>query len=360
MAFFDFLALPGEIRNQIYRLALTTDPSELDQQHKYDCRWRNWDPAKPQRAMFDEHYQRLPGCKCLARSELALLLANRQINEEAALIFWTENHFTFRGFESFILLVGILRPRNRETIRHISVLEDARLSWFVINETFWHALFQCKGLRTLELPSCLQLFDHPPTPEHPDPETGALNHFRSMLPDLKTFSWITHRDHNAPKTPLGFSFKLAKCLDTEGLSPEQLKIAAPFNTNTDQLDGLFSCSLLPQDFPLGPGPYISSALKRRKAVPVSTGSPHKYRCVVPQKPRMVTWTAQRYLQPLSPDAIARNNTLKAREEKLKKTGETGYLGGLLTKLLPCVLLLLLLLLLLPQPRLEQDLPGLGQ
>ncbi|KAH8777794.1 hypothetical protein F5883DRAFT_544064 [Diaporthe sp. PMI_573] len=337
MASFDLLALPGELRNQIYRLALTTDPSQLDRQHKYDCDWCTWHPDDMQNPVFDKHHRRQPNCnKCWARSGLALLLANRQINQESAPIFWAENHFTFRGLGSFSTTVdNCPRPRYRKMITHITVLRDHSSSCFDNNNAFWHALFQCKGLRTLEIPSCLRPPPHAPTTEHPDPETGGWGHFRTMLPNLKTLSWIIWighiTDHTFPAFPL--SYKVTKSLDIEGLSPEQLKAAAP---QADANAGTFYCPLcVDSSYPRALGHCISHKLWRAHR-PVSTGRPHEYGCVERQGPRMVTWTVQEYLWRLSREEIARNARLKARDEKLKKEGGTGFLGslgGMLIKLL---------------------------
>ncbi|KAG6354020.1 hypothetical protein INS49_004991 [Diaporthe citri] len=192
---FDFLALPGELRNQIYRLTLTTDPPRLDRQHKYSCDWCTWDPDQPQNRMVDQTGQNLPGCRCWARRGLALLLANRKIHEEAAPIFWAENHFSFQGVDSFIRLVGgSLRPQYRQMIPHVTIyLDPGLITWRMDMDLppvrFWDVLFECKGLRELEIPPYRRCKQGSTDRRLVDTELACWDRLTSELPNLRAFSW---------------------------------------------------------------------------------------------------------------------------------------------------------------------------
>lgn len=325
---FDFLALPGELRNDIYRLTLTTDPAMLDREHKYSCNWCTWDPDEPQNHMYDENHQKLPGCRCWAREGLALLLANRQINEEAAPIFWAENHFSFRGYDSFIRLVGTaLRPRYRQMIPHVTICSDP---WGMDNLRrrpieLWDTLFQCKGLRTLEIPAF--------TKSMPDftaeaqrlleAEHAACNRFASELPNLKTFCWI-YPTFQSTKSPDAFSYPytLTKHMDATALTPDEFSLYGVLALQ----DMGFWWAVCRRAFPRGPRyAAVDDAL-------VSTGRPHEYRYTAGMNGRnnifgvthfeamTATWTVKHHLLPLSPKTIARNSVLKARDQNSKEAG----------------------------------------
>lgn len=326
MAIFDFLSLPGEMRNLIYRFTLTTDPPELDREHKYNCQWCTWNRIEPQNLMYDDQGQRLPGCKCWARDGPALLLANRQINEEGSSIFWAENQFTFRDTNSFVRLVGErLRPRYQQMISSIIVLRDENAWMPTRRDRFWVILFRCKGLRHLEIPSKLPLLQPPWTPDHHNKWKAAWDFLKSQLPNVKTFSRIIYRsDAAAPIYRRGrpTMMKITKRWTVKGLSPVYRDIASGFNL----IDELFARQLNGPAFRRAP--YfngIHGSPYSVEVVPVSTERPREYRCVVHGGPSIVTWTFERFFLPLGPDAIARNHRLRAQdkiraeeEERIKK------------------------------------------
>lgn len=293
----------------IYRFTLTTDPPEPDREHKYKCDWCTWNTTDSQRPMKGARGRTLPGCRCWARGGLALLLANRQVNEEASSIFWAENHFTFQDPQSFLSLVGErLRPRYQQMIRHITVFPGR----YGYGETefsrdrFWIILFRCKSLCHLEIPRNLRLLLLPWTPEQDDAEAAAWHYLQSMLPNLKTFA----RVYREGKWPL--TVKITKCCAIEGLSPVQLDITCGFSPH----DYIFASFLRYCAFPREP--YRFNFLGSRcsvETVPVSSGSPREYRCVVHGEPSVVTWTVQQFFQPLSQEAIARNDMLRERDKR---------------------------------------------
>lgn len=317
MAIFDFLSLPGELRNSIYGFTLTTDPPEPDREHKYNCHWCTWNTTSPQHPTKDALGRRLPGCRCWARGGLDLLLANRQVNEEASSIFWAENHFTFQDPQSFLALVGErLRPRYQQMIQNITVFPGRYGETVNSRDRFWIILFRCKSLRHLEIPQNLRLLHLPWTPEQDDAEAAAWDYLKSMLPNLKTFA----RVYQALAGPL--TVKITKCWAIEGLLPVPLDITRGFSPQ----DHLFVNALRYRAFPrqLTHFDFLGSRCSM-ETVPVSSGRASEYRCVVHEGPGVVTWTARRFFQPLSHEAIARNYMLRERdkrraeeEERLKK------------------------------------------
>lgn len=329
---FDFLALPGELRNQIYRLTLTTDPPRLYRQHKYSCKWCTWGPDDPQKPMIDGDGQKLPDCRCCARPGLALLLANRKINEEAASIFWAENHFSFEGFDSFILLVGgRLRPQYRQMIPDITIYYSdpgrrrETLKMFDRDPPpvwFWGVLFKCKGLRTLEIPPY-----HSHIPESidmrlADMDVGSWYRVTSELPNLRWFSWsyfgyCFEREH---VRGFKYPYRMTKRVDLRQLSPDQFRRYGAFS-NTDFV---VSRTSYLRAFPFGPrGP-------RPGEVIVSAGRPDEHQYTHKNKPEVKhskvrvmswAWIVEFFFLPLSPETIARNAVLKARDEDTKKAEE---------------------------------------
>lgn len=341
---FDFLALPGELRNQIYRLTLTTDPPRLDREHRYSCKWCTWDQVEPQNRMVDHDGQTLPGCRCWARRGLALLLANRKIHGEAAPIFWAENHFSFEGVDSFIHLVGgDLRPEYRQMIPHITIYLDPgwtdntrKRRWDMDHPParFWDVLFECKGLRKLEIPPYYSCGCIPVSTDMRLVDVGSdcWGRLTSELPNLKTFSWSYFgwsRDTTSircgPRDCV-YPCRITKCLDLTVLSPEQFRRYGRF-TCWDRRFGMSSCLCA---FPRGPrGPVRNDML-------VSTGRPDEYRCAVGMIGRQntlevshpeavpTTWTVKFSLLPLSRETIARNAMLRARDKNSKKAKKDAY------------------------------------
>lgn len=337
---FDFLALPPEVRNIIYGFTLNTDPPRLDREHNYDCFYCTWDPNLPQDSMVDYYERTRTGCRCWARRGLALLLANRQINEEAASMFWAQNHFSFRGADSFIRLVGNgLRPQYRQMISHVTIHTD---TWGRDNlkpppTEFWDTIFQCKGLQTLELPpyepsirKCILVDEFPRLVEV---ECIPWDHLRSELPGLRTLSWAYFQPNYAGLL-CGFEYprRIGKCLDIKALSPEQLRRCREFTLD----EQWFASSLFETVFPRGPRYPVADDLV------VSTGKAHEFyyrgtseiRTIGDNKTPGVTrteyipttWTVKYYQVPLSPETIARNFMLRRRDQDSKKAWK--YLEGL--------------------------------
>lgn len=268
---FDFLALPGEVRNLIYRLTLTTDPPRLERQHRYSCDWCTWDPDEPQNKMVGRNGQTMPGCdRCWARRGPSLLLANRQIYDEAATIFWAENQFSFCGVDSFIRLVGSeLRPQLRRSLTHVTIYRDPvsrvfspRPGWptEIPPGRFWDVLFQCKGLRALEM---LPFFKEPH--DFRDPTTDEFRRFqaafhswnrlRSALPNLKTLSWSYFHSYVA-MAPYGrdpcmieYPARITKHLYPEAFSAEHFMKYAVF---LPLQDNAFGWNLCKTALPSGP------------------------------------------------------------------------------------------------------------
>lgn len=324
---FDFLALPGELRNQIYRLTLTTDPPRLDREHKYSCNWCTWDPDEPQNRMVDRNGETLLGCRCWARQGLALLQANRKIHGEAGPIFWAENHFSFQGVGSFIRLVGgSLRPQYRQIIPHVTIYLDpeSRSDMDLPPVWFWDVLFECKGLRTLEIPPY-----HRRVPESGEmrsvyKELVSWPRLTSKLPNLITFSWswfgCSFDEQHLRRKPYEYPYRVTKCFDLSELSPERFRRRCPF-TRMDIIFGSVSCIAA---FLQGPrGPVLSGGA-------VSTGRPNEYQVctntieVTHPEAIPTTWTIKFSLLPLSRDTIARNAMLKTRDENSKEIEKDAY------------------------------------
>ncbi|POS71257.1 ribosomal protein L32 [Diaporthe helianthi] len=297
---FNILALPGELRNMIYRLALTTDPPKLEREHKYNCIACTWNPRRTQNRMLDKDGQRFEGCRCWARSGLSLLLVNRQVHDEGASIFWAENHFTFESPAAFTLLVGEkLQLWHRRALRSITVLDTLRERDSAPCDGLWPVLYQCRDLRTLELPWTLELLRRPPTPVNPDPEVAAWAELKRFLPDLETFSrtmWTCWAGGNPMRT--------IRSLDMRVLEPEQLKVAG--HITLDEYGRLFQMCVLT---------LLKDRVAWRKRQDINnTGRPHE--CIVSQREQTWTekYTMQELFQPLSPGAIIRNKVRKRRDE----------------------------------------------
>lgn len=234
---FDFLALPGEVRNLIYDLTLTTDPPRLCRGHKESCKWCTLERGcAPEPNWANDDGRRLPGCRCWARSGVALLLANRQINKEASLIFWSQNHFSFSGVDSFTHLVGTaLRPQYRQMIPHITIyLGPAGKRYMDLPpRRFWNVLFKCKRLRTLEIPPYQRRVLEHSESHLVDAASGSWWRMTRELPNLRTFSWSYFQDFLVMDHPLlgsavEYPCRITKSFDLRILSPAQLRRSGPF------------------------------------------------------------------------------------------------------------------------------------
>lgn len=340
---FDFLSLPGEVRDLIYRFTLTTDPPRLEREHRYSCDWCTWDPDEPQNRMVGRGGETMPGCdRCWARRGPALLLANRQIYDEAAHMFWTENQFSFRGVDSFIHLVGTaLRPEYRRMITHVTIYLDphSRFDGPGRSEAmrlpppaFWDVLFECKGLRALEMPpyfrgevimkpteANIRLFHA---------ECNAWARLREELPSLETFSWSFFGNYVSlmpqGSIPCAFEYpvRVTKCLPLAAFSPEEFCRSGPFN----RLDREFGEDLYTRGFPPG---WDGHRLRWLTEAPCM-GRPRGYRraaailrgdnTLETTHPGAIptTWTVQFPLLPLTCVAIVRNAILREMDEDTKK------------------------------------------
>lgn len=324
MAFFNFLALPGELRNMIYRFALTTDPPELEREHKYDCKKCTWSPHVRQQPMWDfgsgnSKSKRWPGCRCWARSGLDLLLANRQISWEGGSIFWAENHFTFHHPGDFIDLVGTrLRPRWRKMLGSISIFYWLPLPYGYdplspTCDRFWRFLFECRGLGNLELDWRLRLgllSRRRPNRNRPDVTVAAWEDFKRLLPKLNTFTVVFIANAR---------FKNTYSMDMKALSPKQIKDVSE-TASRHQVHGLINRELICWAFTTKRRPSFPSWLQ----IIEDTGSPHEYSCNVLLSNNLLRYTAKKFLEPLSSETIARNRELieapLARTRSRKKYG----------------------------------------
>lgn len=123
-----FLALPSEIRIKIYRYALTRDePLDL-----WPHKWT--EPREEEKpsvgGLKTRHQQGLE----YVRKEMAtgLLGTCRQVYNEAATFFWSDNQFKFsgrsgwQGFLRFYLTIG---PQVRQLIQRVGVHAPIYMRW---------------------------------------------------------------------------------------------------------------------------------------------------------------------------------------------------------------------------------------
>lgn len=143
------LHLPREIRNQIYRLALS-EPNLVYRRHQPSCHrfgpettyWPRPACSPPEPTTSKEHQEDLTRKKleqedcyktCCARGGLGLLRTNKQIAGEAGSIFWHDSSFTFHSAERLLSVTKSLTPRARFQIRSVKVLggapEEEHPSW---------------------------------------------------------------------------------------------------------------------------------------------------------------------------------------------------------------------------------------
>ncbi|WQF79415.1 hypothetical protein CDEST_04429 [Colletotrichum destructivum] len=171
-----FMQLPREVRDQIYEYSLV-EPKRHGISHESGCYYKStqsllWEaPAfLLKNVMICENPYRLvtePACDCAKRKCVNLLLVNRQIHAEAALVFWSRNTFCFlSAFEVIVALRHNLRHQYRNLVTEICVMspadngaplhvwldrpgpEDAcPTDW----PLFWHTISNCAGLRKLQI-----------------------------------------------------------------------------------------------------------------------------------------------------------------------------------------------------------------
>lgn len=115
---FDFLALPPELRNEIYRLLLTKDGESIEINASRGPCSGMW-AVRPQTPF---HHPRQDS---RSRPFTNLLAVSKQINNEAASILYGENNFVFsttngtdNGDRTFLGLIG---TSNRHLMRHVEL-----------------------------------------------------------------------------------------------------------------------------------------------------------------------------------------------------------------------------------------------
>jgi hypothetical protein len=117
-----FLDLPGEIRTQIYSLALVFGSIETETRfrsraHTIEC------TGKPPRDAFEMSHQYKTWLNTV-KPALGLLRLNKQINPEAASVFYGHNEFRFTGpngrdtLEAFCRTIGEANTRRLAKITH--------------------------------------------------------------------------------------------------------------------------------------------------------------------------------------------------------------------------------------------------
>lgn len=169
-----FFSLPREVRDVVYEAALV-GPNRWERAHEATC------PHCPKSLFglampfFDiepgpckcwpcQHHRSgevkiIPPCNCGKRKGLNLLRANKQINTEAAPIFWSKNKHTFANPSEFVNGVLLnLRDKTRDLITDVSIMPPLLLyrppGVAVSPEhvrIIWGTLYKCKSIRSLEL-----------------------------------------------------------------------------------------------------------------------------------------------------------------------------------------------------------------
>ena len=96
-------------------------------------------------------------CLCGRRQSLGLLLANRQIHDEVAPIFWGRNTHSFKNGATFMENISELRRQCREYLQHVRIGHPNRRTqqapYSGYHYVIWKNIFLCKNLRTLEVES---------------------------------------------------------------------------------------------------------------------------------------------------------------------------------------------------------------
>lgn len=147
-----FLNIPRELRDMIYDYALI-EPNYFSRRHDAYCKFRvpgSVDPEKPPFVDTDPNKD----CFCTRRQGLGLLLANRQVHDEAAPIFWGRNVHCFRNCYQLAHNIKQLRKRCREYLRHVQITEPNYPfdhGYTYTAGEVWDHIFLCKNLRILEI-----------------------------------------------------------------------------------------------------------------------------------------------------------------------------------------------------------------
>ncbi|KAJ3959479.1 hypothetical protein N0V92_003927 [Colletotrichum tropicale] len=179
-----FLTVPIDIRYQIYKLVLIDPVLLWDKRHKLNCRFKTFNPQKSEPPPFlmtqididEDGVLTIPDCDCGKREGTNLLLANRQIYEESAPIFWSRNTFCCLGGWDVVGATDYeLRPATLTWIKHISIMNpepqgasdhiryfDAS-GWKVDREwsqsLFWPSVSKLSALSSLQVPPHLIFTD---------------------------------------------------------------------------------------------------------------------------------------------------------------------------------------------------------
>ncbi|KAL3295927.1 short-chain dehydrogenase/reductase [Colletotrichum asianum] len=172
-----FLTVPIDIRYQIYKLVLIDPVLLWDKRHKLNCRFKTFNPQKSEPPPFlmtqididEDGVETIPDCDCGKREGTNLLLANRQIHEESAPIFWSRNTFCCLGGWDVVGATDYeLRTATLTWIKHISIMNpepqgasdhiryfDAS-GWKVDREwsqsLFWPSVSKLSALSSLQVP----------------------------------------------------------------------------------------------------------------------------------------------------------------------------------------------------------------
>ncbi|KAI8287195.1 hypothetical protein K4K56_008424 [Colletotrichum sp. SAR 10_98] len=179
-----FLTVPIDIRYQIYKLVLIDPVLLWDKRHKLNCRFKTFNPQKSEPPPFlmtqididEDGVLTIPDCDCGKREGTNLLLANRQIHEESAPIFWSRNTFCCLGGWDVVGATDYeLRTATLTWIKHISIMNpepqgasdhiryfDAS-GWKVDREwsqsLFWPSVSKLSALSSLQVPPHLIFTD---------------------------------------------------------------------------------------------------------------------------------------------------------------------------------------------------------
>ncbi|CAK7210315.1 hypothetical protein SBRCBS47491_000734 [Sporothrix bragantina] len=187
-----FFRLPWELRMRIYELSLIELP-KWEKVHNPDCFMVAKDLHSCERPPFINKsiiYTQLPECKCAKRHSLNLLLANRQVHNEAAPVFWSRNVFCFGRAKDLVENISkSMRPSHRLLLRHIVFLGYGcdslpnkamfELTQPIVEE-LWDTLLQCNSLRTLEMSHNVYPLGY-----------NYVNRIRKMMPDLESLRMTT-------------------------------------------------------------------------------------------------------------------------------------------------------------------------
>ncbi|CAK7214011.1 hypothetical protein SCUCBS95973_001995 [Sporothrix curviconia] len=221
-----FFRLPWEIRHRIYELSLI----ELPKWEKLHSCER---PPFINRSIL---YTALPRCDCAKRHSLNLLLANRQVNNEAAAVFWSRNVFCFTRASDLTDNIGKhLRPRYRLMLRHLVLLLYTcdslpnKTPYNVVMQTvddMWNVILQCNGLRTLDLNHHVFSASY-----------DFIKRIPKQMPELESLTMSTfmayriwpRRDQSEPDRPAPWTFNDGEATNR----PPRLNASGNNNNNND-------------------------------------------------------------------------------------------------------------------------------